>query len=129
MLLPLPIVNKHCIAKGEKAVAHFHRRLVGGEDAFAPGKGADQHNQGRARQVEVGDHGIHRAEGIPGQDKQIGWPGERRDQLTYRARRLAADSSVRTLVVPTATIRPPCRRVALICSAASGESSHHSVWI
>jgi hypothetical protein len=41
----------------------------------------------------------------------------------------AAVSRVRTLVVPTAMIRPACWRVRLINSAALGLSWHHSEWM
>ena len=39
----------------------------------------------------------------------------------------AMDSSARTLVVPTATIRPPAARAARIASAASSPTSYNFV--
>ena len=38
----------------------------------------------------------------------------------------AMDSSARTVVVPTATMRPPCSRAARIAAAAASLTSNHS---
>ena len=66
-------------------------------------EGADQHEQGRARQVEVGQQPRGGAEPVAGGDEDRGLAGEGRSVPSSSA----ALSSSRSAVVPTATIRPP----------------------
>lgn len=40
------------------------------------GKGSDQHQQGGAGQVKIGEHGIHGPEMMAGQDEEVGFAGE-----------------------------------------------------
>ncbi len=49
---------------------------VGGFDAVEPGEGGHQHEQGRARQVEVGQQQIDRAEIVAGEDEEPGVAGK-----------------------------------------------------
>ena len=52
---------------------------VGGFDAIKPGEGRDQHEQGRARQVEIGQQQIDRAETVARQNEEPGFARERAD--------------------------------------------------
>ena len=89
---------------------------------MTPSEGADQHQQGGAGQVEVGEQEIYRLEREARTNEQIG----------LAVRRLMSpcaamtDSRVRTTVVPTATIRPPSDLVPWIADAASSEISKRS---
>ena len=95
------------IAIGEEAIAlarrHAHRRAF---MRSSPAKARDQHEQGRARQMEIGQQQIDRAEAIARRDEERGLAGERRDRAARRRRRFRAGAA---LVVPTATMRPPRR--------------------
>ena len=74
--------------------------------ASRPAEGADQHEQRRARQMEVGHQHVDGAEAVAGRDEDVGLAGERRDRAVRRARRSRAAAAT---VVPTATMRPPAR--------------------
>ena len=50
---------------------------VGGFDLIEAGQGGDQHEQGRARQVEIGQLQIDRAKPVARQDEEAGLAGER----------------------------------------------------
>ena len=71
-----------------------------------PGEGRDQHEQRRARQVEIGHQHIDGPEAIAGRDEDVGLARERRRAMPSAP---AALSSSRSDVVPTATMRPPAR--------------------
>src|SRR5688572_22301237 len=55
--------DEHRVAVGQEAVARGDGVAVGREDALAPGERGDEHEQGRARGMEVREEGIHEAEG------------------------------------------------------------------
>ena len=63
--------DKHGVAEGEEAVALPHGLGVGVQDVLAPGKGADQHDQGALRQVEVGHQGVHALEPVSRVDEDV----------------------------------------------------------
>ena len=74
------------------------------------GEGRDQHEQRRARQVEIRHQHVDRPEAVAGRDEDV---GRRRRRARSRRPRRAALSSSRSDVVPTATMRPPAARAAL----------------
>ena len=58
------------VAVGEKAVALGDGVRVGGLDPVEPGQRRDQHQQRRARQVEIGQQHVDRAKPVARQDEQ-----------------------------------------------------------
>ena len=50
--------DQHAIAVAKETIPLSHRFLVGAQDKFAIGKGAYQHEQGRTREVEIGQEQI-----------------------------------------------------------------------
>ena len=67
------------VAIGKEAVAGGHRVSIGGLDPIEPGECGDQHEQGRARQVEVGQQHVDRPEPVAGQNEQSGLAGKGSD--------------------------------------------------
>ncbi len=61
---------------------------VGGARQVVTGEGGDQHQEGGARQVEVGNQPIDRLEAVAGPNEQVGLPGARRDGPVGSRRRL-----------------------------------------
>src|SRR4051812_30454816 len=57
----------------------FDGVLVGAEDVLLSGEGANQHEQSGLGQVEVGEHGVHDAEGVAGIDKNVSFARARLD--------------------------------------------------
>jgi len=49
--------------------------VVGCEDVLASTEGADQHEQGGLREVEIGEHGAHCLEFEAGIDEEVGSGG------------------------------------------------------
>src|SRR6185437_14141874 len=72
-------VKQARIAVGKKAIALRDGVGVGGLHALQPGEGGDEHEQGRARQVEVGQQQIDGAETVAGRDEQRRAAGKGRD--------------------------------------------------
>ena len=68
------------VAVGIEAIAAFDGMCIGCAHALQPGKGRNQHEQGRARQVEIGHQDIHGLEAVAGGDEDRGIAGERRDR-------------------------------------------------
>lgn len=64
--------HKHGIAIAKEAIFLRDCVLIRRHNMIKTGKGTDQHNEGRFRQVEVSDHGIDDLELIPRVDKDIG---------------------------------------------------------
>ena len=56
--------NQHRVPEAEEAVPLADGALVRPPDQLAAGEGAHQHQQGRTRQVEVGDQRIHGLEPV-----------------------------------------------------------------
>ena len=111
--------EQHRVAVAVEAVAAGDGVVVGGEDALLAGEGGDEHDQRRARQVEVGEHDVDGAEGVAGADEDRGAALP----CAHDAVASAAASSVRTTVVPTATMGLPAARVSAMARAvASGMS-------
>src|SRR5207245_9809330 len=54
--------DEHGVTVGVEEVSLPDRGLVGGEDVFAAGEGADEHQEGRAGEVEVRQQGVRRME-------------------------------------------------------------------
>ena len=65
---------EHGVAEGVEPVSLFNGLPVCGEDALAAGKCRYQHHQGRAGEVEVGEHGAHQAKLVARKDEQIRVP-------------------------------------------------------
>ena len=91
---------------------------IGGQHALAAGKRAHQHQQARLRQVEVREQRTHQAEFKARRDEYLCLAGVGLEFIPPAALPRAADSSVRTTVVPTATMRRPSRTARFIASAA-----------
>ena len=49
--------------------------LVGGEGVFAAGEGANEHEEGGLREVEVGEESGDDAEFVTGRDENMGFAG------------------------------------------------------
>ncbi len=64
--------DEHRIAEAVEAVALGDGLLVGLECEFGAGEGADEHEKGRAGQVEIGDEDIDEAERVAGEDAKLG---------------------------------------------------------
>ncbi len=108
---------------------------IGGEQRFAPDKGRAQHQQGRLRQVKIGDHGIDGAKPMAGFDedargasirercRRSSRPPQRRPP---QRRPAAAVSRLLTTVVPTAITRPPAARVSLMASQVASGTARYS---
>src|SRR5262249_55540812 len=64
--------EQHGIAIAVETVAAPHRLGIGAKDAFAPKEGADEHEQGRARQMEVREEGVDSAKAMAGSEEKVG---------------------------------------------------------
>src|SRR6185503_18760503 len=64
--------NQHRIAVAEETVALADGFGVGRQNEFAAGEGADQHNQGRARKMEIGEERVDHFEFAGRMDEDIG---------------------------------------------------------
>ena len=104
------------IAIGIEPIARRDRMRVGALHRVEPAEGRDQHEQRRARQMEIGQQHVDRPEAIARRDEDRGVAGERPECCRPSS---AALSSSRSAVVPTATMRPPLARAALSASAVS----------
>ena len=62
--------------------------VVGMEDVFASAEGADQHEQGGLREVEIGEHGAHCLEFEAGVDEEVGSGGTRENGSCAEANRM-----------------------------------------
>src|SRR5690606_34650922 len=60
---------QHRVAVTEEAITLGNRRAIGIHDSVAAGKGADQHDQRRFRQMEIGQQDIDAAKAITGINK------------------------------------------------------------
>src|SRR5690606_22440903 len=65
--------DKHRVAEREKPVTHLDRVAISREDFFPVVKGAYHHQQGRARQMKIGDKRVDGFKTITGIDKDIGF--------------------------------------------------------
>ena len=74
--VPLPtqssiiiLENQHSIAERVEAIPFGDGSLVGTPDQITPTEGADQHQQARFRQVEIGQQDVHNTEAEAGVNK------------------------------------------------------------
>jgi hypothetical protein len=65
-----PRGNRIRVAVAEEPVTRGDRMAIRREHRLGSGKGTHQHQQGRLGQVEVGDHRIDAAKGVPGTNEQ-----------------------------------------------------------
>jgi hypothetical protein len=72
--------DEHGVAVAVETIAGSDGLAIGRKHLLAPGEGRDQHEQGRFRQVEVGDEIGHHAELVAGQDQQIRAAARGRDR-------------------------------------------------
>ena len=98
------------IAIGVESVAVVDGMGIGRTHRFKAGKGRNQHEQRRARQMEIGHQHVGSPEAVAGVMKMSVGP----DQAASVPSGRAALSSSRSEVVPTAMMRPP-----LACAAFS----------
>jgi hypothetical protein len=68
------VSDEHAIAVAEEAVLLLDGMAVGGEHLFAAGEGADQHQQARFGQVEVGEQRADQAKLEAGRDEDLRSP-------------------------------------------------------
>ena len=119
-LLTEALVDQHGVPVGVETIPLPHRLGVGAQHVLPACERRDEHEQGRARQVEVREHGGP----PPGSENpgRMNRPARNSPVLSRcpSAAWMRADSSVRTTVVPTASTRPPC---ALVSSTARAVSS------
>ena len=73
----MQLIYKHGIAVTEEAVFFSDSFFITAHDFIFARKGADQHQQCRLRQMEVGYQGIDRLERVTGIDKDIRLAGKR----------------------------------------------------
>ena len=97
-------------------VAGSNRMGVGGLDPLEPSQRGDQHQQGRARQMEIGQQQLDGAER---------WPSKMNNRVSPAKGLISSFSSAavsrrRKLVVPTATMRRPASRIEIRQAASSG---------
>ena len=91
--------DEHAVAVGVEAVAFADGFVVGGKDEFAAGEGTDEHEEGGAGEVEIGDERPGLLEFLGRMDEDAGAAGARLDGAG------GWDSSTRVTVVPMATRR------------------------
>ena len=105
-------VQEHRVTITEETIALRNGVPIGAHDCIEAAERADQHQQGRFGQMKVGQQRIDDAEPIARRDEQSRLAFERLQRAGC-----AADSRVRTTVVPTATTRPPrCLRCCDRCA-------------
>ena len=63
--------DEHAVAVTEKAVPLAHGFLVRLQYQLSCGKRADQHQQGRARQMKIRQQHVHMAKGVGRADKNV----------------------------------------------------------
>ena len=61
------------VAVGKETIASGDRVRIGGLDPLVPSERRDQHQQGRARQVEVGQQQVDGPEPVTGKNEQSGF--------------------------------------------------------
>ena len=116
--------NQHRIAVAVEAILFANRLPIGFGNQFPAAKRLHQHQQRRAREMEVRQQRVDRAElerraneqigrALPGGNLAAGRLATARRSLLRRT----AVSNSRITVVPTAITRPPAARVAieLVC--------------
>src|SRR4051794_8979050 len=64
--------DEHAVPVAKEAIAFGNRVAVGGENALATGKRADQHEQARLGQVEVSEQRGYHAKTKAGRDEYLG---------------------------------------------------------
>lgn len=78
--VPKPsFLHEHAVAVGVEPVVFGDGVTVDGEDFVCPAQGADEHQEGRLRQVEVGEKGVDDFEVVSGIDKQVRFSGTGHD--------------------------------------------------
>lgn len=103
----------------------LHGVAVGPLHAFGAGDGADEHEQRRFGQMEIGDDVVDDFEPVARRDENVGFAGKGcRIPLSS-----AALSSKRKEVVPTAIMRLPFFFASFIILQASGEMTPYSACI
>ena len=61
--------KKHGVAVAEEAIVVRYGMSIGGANSIAAGEGRDEHQQGRLRQVKVGDQPVDDAEPVSRRDE------------------------------------------------------------
>jgi len=69
------LLNQHAVPVGVKAVAFGYGVVVGAEDVFFSSQCADQHQERRLGQMEVGEQSLDQLEFVAGVDEEIGFAG------------------------------------------------------
>src|SRR5688572_5404745 len=67
-------LDEHCVAVGKEAVLVAHRVMIGVENPVLAAECANQHQQGRLRQVEVGEQAPDHLELEAGIHEQVRFP-------------------------------------------------------
>src|SRR5271166_5155319 len=75
-LLFCPTDQEAGVAVGIEAITRFDRMRIGRPHALEPAEGADEHEERRARQMEIGQEGVDRAEAVARRDEDRGLAGE-----------------------------------------------------
>src|SRR5262249_16283494 len=70
---------------GVKAVIAGDSVVVGAAHDIESAERADQHEQGRTRQMKIGQHRVDRAEAITGRDEQSGLARKRHERAIIRS--------------------------------------------
>src|SRR5208337_2456850 len=76
-LLFCPTDQEAGVAVGIEAITRFDRMRIGRPHALEPAEGADEHEERRARQMEIGQKGVDRAEAVARRNEDRGLAGER----------------------------------------------------
>jgi len=63
------LCNQHRIPIAVKTVPLLDGFFVGGQNSFSAGKGGDQHQKRRPRQVKIRHHGVNRLKFMPGKNE------------------------------------------------------------
>src|SRR3954469_12638512 len=85
------LYDQHRVAVAEESILLPHGLAVGGEDAVEAREGRDQHEERRARQMEVGEEPVDRAEPVAGRDEEIGRAGPCAEPAAVARRREGAE--------------------------------------
>ena len=109
-----------------EAIARADRVGIGRLHHVEPHQRADQHEQGRARQMEIGDQPVDRPEAIAGRDEDRGVALERLDRAVLVRRRFRAGAGWSCR--PRSAARPP-RATAFSRSAVAASIRPHSACI
>ncbi len=114
------------VAIGIETIAGRNRMRIGALHRLQPAERRHQHEQRRARQVEIGEHQVHGAEAIARRDEDRGLAGERLDRCRRPPPRFPASAARSSR--PRRCARRALR-AAFSASAVSAVSTAHSACI